>query len=158
MVSKSHKSKNKINKKNSLTSFPRGIPLPNVAVSPMTFATNVLNVRYSFNATPRRIVFISGIPEPVRKKIVLKLLKRQSLHSVIYQCSVGLSDAQNQQKIISDKLVVTPMQNTAQMAESLNPCTAIPVLQNDNFLTLYFRNSAFIMFSYRLYTLRYLCP
>lgn len=46
------------------TSFPRGIPLPRAQVKPMTLATNVLNVRYSFRTTPLRIVFISGIPEP----------------------------------------------------------------------------------------------
>ena len=46
------------------TSFPRGIPLPRAQVRPMTLATNVLNVRYSFRTTPLSIVFISGIPEP----------------------------------------------------------------------------------------------
>lgn len=30
----------------------------------MTFATSVLNVKYSFSATPLRMTFISGIPEP----------------------------------------------------------------------------------------------
>lgn len=45
-------------------SLPSGIPEPKVAVSPITFATSVLKVRYSFRATPRKIVFISGIPEP----------------------------------------------------------------------------------------------
>lgn len=47
------------------TSFPSGIPLPSVAVKPITFATSVLNVRYSLSVTPRKIVFISGIPEPI---------------------------------------------------------------------------------------------
>lgn len=47
-----------------LTSLPSGIPLPRVAVNPITFATSVLNVKYSLSATPRNIVFISGIPEP----------------------------------------------------------------------------------------------
>lgn len=46
------------------TSLPRGIPLPRAQVRPMTLATNVLKVRYSFRTTPLRIVFISGIPEP----------------------------------------------------------------------------------------------
>lgn len=48
-----------------LTSFPNGIPAPNVAVRPIIFATNVLNVRYSLRATPRSMVFISGMPEPI---------------------------------------------------------------------------------------------
>lgn len=30
----------------------------------MTLATSVRNVKYSFKATPRSIVFISGMPEP----------------------------------------------------------------------------------------------
>lgn len=50
------------------TSFPRGIPLPRAQVRPITLATNVLKVRYSFRTTPRSIVFISGIPEPARWK------------------------------------------------------------------------------------------
>lgn len=48
-----------------VTSLPRGIPLPRAQVRPMTLATKVLKVRYSFSTTPRRMVFISGIPEPV---------------------------------------------------------------------------------------------
>lgn len=47
-----------------LTSFPSGRPLPRVAVRPIILATSVLNVRYSLSATPLRMVFISGIPEP----------------------------------------------------------------------------------------------
>lgn len=50
------------------TSFPRGIPLPRAQVRPMTLATNVLKVRYSFRTTPLSIVFISGIPEPGKWK------------------------------------------------------------------------------------------
>lgn len=53
------------NKNMPLTSFPSGIPLPRVAVNPITLATRVLNVKYSFNVTPRKMVFISGIPEPI---------------------------------------------------------------------------------------------
>lgn len=34
----------------------------------MTLATNVLKVRYSLRTTPLRIVFISGIPEPGKRK------------------------------------------------------------------------------------------
>lgn len=49
----------------SHTSFPKGIPLPSVAVKPITLATKVLNVKYSFSVTPRSMVFISGIPEPI---------------------------------------------------------------------------------------------
>lgn len=41
------------------------MPLPSVAVNPITLATSVLNVKYSLSATPRRIVFISGMPEPI---------------------------------------------------------------------------------------------
>lgn len=41
------------------------MPDPSVAVKPITLATSVLNVRYSFNVTPLRIVFISGMPEPI---------------------------------------------------------------------------------------------
>lgn len=51
----------------SQTSLPRGRPEPKVAVTPTTFAINVLSVRNSFNATPLNIVFISGIPEPIHK-------------------------------------------------------------------------------------------
>lgn len=53
------------NEQRQLTSFPNGIPAPSVAVRPITLATNVLNVRYSLRATPRNMVFISGIPEPI---------------------------------------------------------------------------------------------
>lgn len=49
----------------ALTSLPRGMPLPRAQVSPITLATKVLKVRYSFSTTPRRMVFISGIPEPI---------------------------------------------------------------------------------------------
>lgn len=47
------------------TSLPRGIPLPKANARLMTLATKVLKVRYSFSNTPRRMVFISEIPEPV---------------------------------------------------------------------------------------------
>lgn len=47
------------------TSLPRGIPLPKAKARLMTLATKVLKVRYSFSNTPRRMVFISEIPEPV---------------------------------------------------------------------------------------------
>lgn len=50
------------------TSFPRGIPLPRAQVKPMTLATNVLKVRYSFSTTPLRMVFISGMPDPVTRQ------------------------------------------------------------------------------------------
>ncbi len=43
------------------------MPAPNVAVKPITFAIKVLNVKYSLRATPLKIVFISGIPEPTKK-------------------------------------------------------------------------------------------
>lgn len=51
-------------RKESSTSFPRGIPLPRAQVRPMTLATKVLKVRYSLRTTPLSIVFISGIPDP----------------------------------------------------------------------------------------------
>lgn len=47
-----------------LTSLPRGMPLPRAQVRPMTLATKVLKVRYSFSTTPLKMVFISGMPEP----------------------------------------------------------------------------------------------
>lgn len=50
------------------TSLPTGIPLPKPAVSPTTLATKALRVRYSFSTTPLRMVFSSGIPEPVEEK------------------------------------------------------------------------------------------
>lgn len=34
----------------------------------MTLATNVLKVRYSFSTTPLRMVFISGMPDPVTQQ------------------------------------------------------------------------------------------
>lgn len=46
------------------TSLPSGIPLPKVAVKPITFATSVLIVRNSSNATPLNIVLTSGTPDP----------------------------------------------------------------------------------------------
>ena len=46
-------------------SLPRGIPLPSVAVSPTILASSVLPERYSFSTTPLRMVFISGMPEPM---------------------------------------------------------------------------------------------
>jgi len=51
------------------TSFPNGIPLPKVAVKPTTLAIRVRNVKYSLRTTPRRIVFISGIPDPTKTKV-----------------------------------------------------------------------------------------
>lgn len=53
----------------AITSLPRGIPLPRAHVSPMTLATKVLRVRYSFSTTPRRMVFISGMPDPAEVHI-----------------------------------------------------------------------------------------
>lgn len=39
---------------------------PSIPISyQLTLAIRVRKVRYSFSATPRRIVFISGIPEPI---------------------------------------------------------------------------------------------
>lgn len=43
-----------------------GRVLPKDEHSPTTLDTRVLNVRNSFNTTPLNIVFISGIPDPVR--------------------------------------------------------------------------------------------
>ena len=37
-------------------SFPSGIPEPNVAVRPTTFATSVLKVKYSLSTTPLNII------------------------------------------------------------------------------------------------------
>lgn len=59
----------KIFKKDVLTSFPTGIPLPRPAVRPTTFATKALRVRYSFRTTPLRMVFSSGIPEPTGSRV-----------------------------------------------------------------------------------------
>ena len=42
-----------------------GNPLPREEHRPTILEMSVLNVRYSFSTTPRKIVFISGIPEPV---------------------------------------------------------------------------------------------
>lgn len=64
-----------------LTSLPRGRPEPRVAVTPTTFAINVLRVRNSFKATPLRMVFISGIPEPINQNIDrYKVLPANNLH------------------------------------------------------------------------------
>lgn len=52
----------------SVTSLPSGMPLPREQVRPMTLATKVLKVRYSFSTTPLRMVFISGIPEPAGRQ------------------------------------------------------------------------------------------
>ena len=46
-------------------SLPRGIPLPRVAVSPTILAMRVFGVRYSLRTTPLRMVFISGMPDPM---------------------------------------------------------------------------------------------
>lgn len=62
--------------KKRFTSLPNGIPLPRVAVKPITFAISVLKVRYSFNGTPRRMVFISGIPEPGERENVIFINKK----------------------------------------------------------------------------------
>ena len=58
----------------SLTSFPIGNPLPNEEHSPTILDTSVRNVRYSFNTTPRKTVFISGIPEPISegKRVIIQ--------------------------------------------------------------------------------------
>lgn len=57
---------NEMEKGHLFTSLPTGIPLPRLAVSPMTLAMKALRVRYSFRTTPLRMVFSSGIPEPVK--------------------------------------------------------------------------------------------
>lgn len=59
--------------------MPTGIPLPRPAVRPMTLAMKALRVRYSFKTTPLRMVFSSGIPEPVFKK-----REREVIMSVLY--------------------------------------------------------------------------
>lgn len=46
-------------------SLPRGNPDPRVNVRPTILAMRVRNVKYSFNTTPLRMVFISGMPEPM---------------------------------------------------------------------------------------------
>lgn len=46
-------------------SLPSGNPEPKVKVSPTIFAISVRKVRYSLRTTPRKMVFISGIPEPI---------------------------------------------------------------------------------------------
>lgn len=61
------------------TSLPTGIPLPRPAVSPMTLAMKALRVRYSFSTTPLRMVFSSGIPEPVEEKNRGKM-KKETRH------------------------------------------------------------------------------
>lgn len=63
-----------------ITSLPSGIPEPRAAVRATTLATPVRNVRYSFKTTPRKIVFISGIPEPenYNKTNKIQLLKIES--------------------------------------------------------------------------------
>lgn len=60
--------------------MPTGIPLPRPAVRPMTLAMKALRVRYSFKTTPLRMVFSSGIPEPVFKKE----REREVIMSVLY--------------------------------------------------------------------------
>lgn len=67
-----------------LTSFPSGIPLPKVAVNPITFATSVLNVKYSFSATPLNIVFISGIPEPGINNNIGTVIKQEIIKKKTY--------------------------------------------------------------------------
>lgn len=46
-------------------SLPNGKPEPRVQVNPTILATKVLKVRYSFSTAPLKIVFISGIPDPI---------------------------------------------------------------------------------------------
>ena len=46
-------------------SLPSGIPLPSVAVRPTILASSVFPERYSFSTTPLRMVFISGMPDPM---------------------------------------------------------------------------------------------
>lgn len=58
------------------TSLPRGMPLPSAVVRATTLATPVRNVRYSFKATPRKIVFISGIPEPSARKTAVRAIRK----------------------------------------------------------------------------------
>jgi hypothetical protein len=58
-----------------ITSLPNGIPLPSTAVKATILAIPVRKVKYSLRTTPRKIVFISGIPEPEIKncKIFFKI-------------------------------------------------------------------------------------
>ena len=69
-----------INKSNSIswgvTSLPSGIPLPSVAVKPIALAISVRKVKYSLSTTPLKIVFISGIPEPVQQRKEVTNLSR----------------------------------------------------------------------------------
>ena len=62
------------------TSLPTGIPLPRPAVKPMTLAMKALRVRYSFRTTPLRMVFSSGMPEPVKRKKEKEKRERDAKH------------------------------------------------------------------------------
>lgn len=61
-----------LEKVSKYTSLPSGIPLPRDAVKPITLANNVRKVKYSFNVTPLKMVFISGMPEPKRQSKYFK--------------------------------------------------------------------------------------
>lgn len=52
------------------TSFPSGSPAPIVSVRPMNLAIIVRIVRYSLRITPRKMVLISGIPDPANLLII----------------------------------------------------------------------------------------
>lgn len=74
------------------TSLPRGMPLPRTQVRLMTLDTKVLKVSCSFSITPRRMVLISGTPEPASGIIVyIKLINSNTamwpiLKLLFYMC------------------------------------------------------------------------
>lgn len=57
-------------------------------VRPTIFAISVRNVRYSLSATPLRMVFISGIPDPKNKQTNNKIYKKYSLKICQYNIAL----------------------------------------------------------------------
>ena len=68
--------------------FPSGKPLLSASVKPIAFAIKTRNERYSFNTTPRSIVFISGMPLPIACgaiKFTMIVEAKTSAHGIIIQ-------------------------------------------------------------------------
>ena len=86
------------------TSLPIGMELPSASVSPTTFATSVRKERYSFRMTPRMIVLISGIPDPVGSRTALLIISNDTgLHSIDMSVPICVPHVQMSSRTFSNK-------------------------------------------------------
>lgn len=102
IFSKKKKKESVMGREEGITSFPRGIPLPRAHVRPMTLAMNVLKVKYSFRTTPLRMVFISGMPEPGKRRREWMRKRKENMKESNYREKDGWRE-----KLISINMHIT---------------------------------------------------